>query len=179
MKGSVFRLLFAGVVAVSSLGVIGCGPTTPKAKTANVVVGSMPSGESFKGVWYNPVWGELHLVQSGEGATGRWKSAQNGVWGKLTGTINGDVIKFEYEEHKTGAIGPGSVRKGKGYFKFIAPTEENRQPSMKGEWGVGENEVGGGEWDCQRLKDREPNLESVKGDEDPSMDSGWDTPAKK
>jgi hypothetical protein len=147
-------------------------------KKANVPVGSLPAGESFKGVWYNPVWGELHMLPEGSTVQAKWKSSKGGVWGALHGNIDGDVIKFEWEEHKTGAVGPGSTRKGKGYFKF-QPQEPPNLPRLKGEWGLGENEVGGGEWDCVKQKDLEPNLKEIGGEPDPTVDTGWDQEKKK
>lgn len=155
-----------------------CGPSKPPVQLANITPGSLPPGESFKGVWYNPVWGELHLIPSGNSVVGRWRSKENGVWGKMSGTINGDVIKFSWEEHKAGAIGPGAVRTGHGYFKFKVNPEENGQPKLDGEWGYGENEVGGGDWNTLRLKDREPNLEELNSEDDPTVDTGWDETKK-
>jgi hypothetical protein len=152
-----------------------CGPKKPAVQLAKVSPGSLPAGETFKGVWYNEVWGYLHMVPNGNNVIGRWQSKQNGVWGKMTGTISGDVIKFDWEEHKAGAIGPSAIRRGKGYFKFV-PKEPPDTPALIGEWGYGENEVGGGGWDSKKQKDLEPDLNSLKSDDDPTVDTGWDAP---
>lgn len=150
----------------------------PPAKSAGVQTGSMPAGGTFKGVWFNEAFGELHLIPEGNNLIGKWKDKTHGKWGKLSGTITGDVAKFRWEEHKMGAIGPGSTAKGRGYFKFI-PADEGGLPRLKGEWGFAENEVGGGTWDTNRVQDREPNLNEVKDDEDPTIESGWDKDNKK
>lgn len=170
MKRTTFALA-AALAAISVLpacaGSTGGGP-----QVAKVTPGTLPTGETFKGVWYNRVFGDLHLVPEGNHVNGKYKSPQSGVWGKVTGTITGDVIKFEWVEHKTGAIGPGSTKSGKGYWKFV-PGEAPAPAALKGEWGLGDNEVGGGEWDCIRQKDVEPKLDSVGNDAAPT-DGAWD-----
>ena len=168
----------AGVMVGTVLVVGGCS-SKPPVKMANVQSGSMPAGQSFKGVWYSEAFGELHLVPEGDTVVGKWKDKTHGKWGKLTGKQSGDVVKFRWEEHKIGVIGPGSTTIGRGYFKYIPGSDDAPLPKLKGEWGLGENEVGSGTWDNNRVQDREPNLSEVKSDEDPTVDSGWDEDTKK
>lgn len=171
-------LLVAGVLGVALL-TTGCGPTTPKTRMANVAAGSMPAGGTFKGVWFSEAFGELHLVPEGSNIIGKWKDKTHGKWGTMSGTVSGDLMKFRWEEHKIGAIGPGSTVKGRGYFKYVAG-DEGTMPRLKGEWGFQESEVGGGTWDMGQVQQREPNLKEVHSDEDPTVDSGWDKePVKK
>ena len=174
MRGWLFGLM-VGTAVVGG----GCGPKAPTAKTARVQSGSMPAGGTFKGVWYSEALGELHMVPEGSSVVGKWKDKTHGRWGKLTGTQSGDVVKFRWEEHKIGVIGPGSTTTGRGYFKFIPADDDVSLPRLKGEWGLNENEVGGGTWDVNRVQDREPNLSEVKSDEDPTVDSGWDADGPK
>lgn len=171
-------LTLAAILLAATPLLAGCGPSTPNAKHAKVAVGTLPAGATFTGVWHNPIWGDLHLVQEGGSVHGKWKSASSGVWGQLTGGVEGDVIHFDWEEHKTGAIGPGSTRTGHGYFKYV-DRQPPDLPEMKGEWGIDDNEVGGGEWDCKKMKDLVPDLKSVGGDSDAGVDTGWDQPVKK
>ena len=173
------RIAIVAFLGFNALGLSACGPTTPPVKTARLQEKPLPAGATFTGVWYNPIWGQLHMEHVDGNVRGKWKSPSSGVWGQLQGSIAGDVIRFEWEEHKTGAIGPGSVRKGKGYFQYMAPPNEIDMPKLKGEWGLAESQVGGGEWDCTKQKDVVPNLKSIGGDEDPTVDSGWDKEPKK
>jgi hypothetical protein len=166
--------LMLGVAVLGS----GCGPKKSAVKLANVTAGSMPAGASFKGVWYSEAFGELHLVAEGSNIVGKWKDKTHGRWGKMSGTITGDLAKFRWEEHKMGAIGPGSTTSGRGYFRYV-PGDEGELPRLKGEWGYEENEIGGGNWDMNRVQDREPNLNEVKSDEDPTVDTDWDKDPKK
>ena len=168
MSGWLVGLMVGATVIVS-----GCAPKTG-VRTANVQAGSMPAGQTFKGVWYSEAFGELHLVPEGTTVVGKWKDKSHGKWGKLTGSVNGDLIKFHWVEHKIGSIGPGSTAEGHGYFKYIPSNDEMPLPKLKGEWGFKDNEVGGGTWDMNRVQDREPNLAEVGSDEDPTVDSGWD-----
>lgn len=146
-------------------------------RLADVKAGALPADASFRGVWYNPSWGELHLVPSENNVVGRWRSPQRGLWGQMTGTVNGDVIRFTWEERKVGGIDPGSVRKGRGYFKYV-PVEAPDMPRLRGEWGLGDAEVGGGEWDCVKEKDVEPRPDNIGNDPDPTIEN-WDKPREK
>lgn len=172
------RLTLSLLLLAAASTAIACDPPPPKPKTANVASAPMPAGESFKGVWFNAFFGELHLVQEGDTVQGRYKSQQNGIWGKVRGKASGDVVHFEWEEYKTGAIGPGSKRKGKGWFKFSGP-DETQPAKLKGGWGLDENETGGGSWDCVREKDVPPTPDKIGNDADPSLGNGWDQDPKK
>ncbi len=154
---------------------VGCGPQKPKPRVAQVTQGTLPAGESFSGVWYNSFRGELHLIQTGNKVEGGWNSKENGRWGKLQGEVSGDVVRYTFEEYKTGMIGPGAKSKGKGYFKF-APGEPPNEPSLKGEYGFLENEAGN-EWVAGRMKDAKPSLDDVKIKADTGVDTGWVKPA--
>jgi hypothetical protein len=156
-----------------------CGGQTSNSKVANVPQGDLPAGATFKGVWYNPAFGDLHLIPEGTSAVGKYKSQQNGRWGEIHGTITGDVIHFEWTDHKTGAVGPGSTSNGKGWFKYAAGAE-GELPKLKGGWGLGDDEVSGGDWECVLQKDVPPKLESIGGEHDATIDTGWDAePGKK
>jgi hypothetical protein len=170
---SIVVLAFALLAAAGSPA---CGPSTPSARMAHVQVGTLPPGATFRGQWYTESFGTMHLVPDGNTAVARWKDERHSRVGKLSGTITGDVIKFTWEERTAGVIGPSAIRKGKGYFKYI-PQEEPNLPRLKGEIGLGENEVGSGEMELAFLKDKAPDLGSVKSEEDPTVDTGWDAPA--
>ena len=42
-------------------------------KFANIKAGEMPSGEAWPGVYYNPVYGYLHMLEQDGNIVGRWK----------------------------------------------------------------------------------------------------------
>ncbi len=171
-------ILALSVLLAAASATVACDPPPPKPKTANVASAPMPAGETWKGVWFNPFFGSLHLVQEGDTVQGRYKSDQNGLWGKIRGKATGNVVHFEWEEYKTGAIGPGSKRTGKGYFQFVAG-DETSPAKLKGGWGLKGDETGGGSWDCLREKDVEPHPEKIGNDADPALGTGWDEDPKK
>ena len=52
--------------------VVGCGGGGG-AKFAHIKAGEMPAGETWAGVYYNPVYGYLHMVEQDGNIVGRWK----------------------------------------------------------------------------------------------------------
>ncbi len=161
-------------LVLAPLSLVACGKS---AQVAKIPVGEMPSGATFKGVWFNRVWGELNLVPNGEDVVGRWSSDTGGKWGQLTGKITGDVIHFDWEEHKRGYVGPNGTRSGKGYFKYI-PANPPDTAHLKGEWGFENDEVGGGEWDCTLESNVEPDLSKIGGGDATDVPD-WDKEKKK
>jgi hypothetical protein len=150
-----------------------CGPSTPPApKTAAVTPGEMPPGGSWDGVYYNSVWGYLHIVSSGNTFEGRWLRTDESAWGSMKGTLTGDIAHFDWEEHTTGMVGPSATRSGKGYFRYARPEGDNVDDRVLGEWGFSDAEVGGGEWDSVKQRNKAPNLNSIGGEAEPTM-GGW------
>ena len=145
-------------LGVGALG--GCG-TGGGARSANIQAGDMPSGESWDGVYYNPVYGYLHVVQQEGNVVGRWQRTDKSKWGEMSGTATGNVVHYTWKEHTYGLIDPASTRAGKGYFVFKMGA--NDIPELKGEWGNSEDETGNS-WDCVQQKGMKPDLESITGD---------------
>jgi hypothetical protein len=165
-------LVLGGLLTATTLSVGGCS-STPKAKTSNIQQGTMPEGGTFRGVWFSELWGELHMVVDGDVVMGRWQNKPRGTWGKLKGKISGDVLHFQWKEIKIGAVGPEATTEGRGVFKYV-PMPPPDVPRLKGQWGYKDNEAGGGVWDCVNQKDVPPRLNSIKGDNDPTMGAGWE-----
>ena len=78
----------------------------------------MPSGESWPGVYYNPVYGYLHMIEQDGNIVGRWKRTDGSHWGELSGTAEGNVLHFTWKEHKYGGVGPSADSKGSGVFVY-------------------------------------------------------------
>ena len=143
-----------------------CGGAKSKPKMAAVKPGNMPSGASWDGVYFSPLWGNLHIVADGNSVKGRWRRPDGSAWGEMTGKITGNVLRFEWVEHKIGMVGPASITKGRGYFRYVRPEGDNVDDKLIGEWGFEDAEIGGGEWDCVKQRNKKPDLDSVKGDDD-------------
>lgn len=150
------------LVATAALAVSACGDTT-RAKTAQIKAGEMPEGEAWTGVYYHPVFGELHMQEEGSNIVGAWRRGDQSAWGELSGTFQGNVFHFTWKEHKTGGMGltKAGTSQGKGYFVY--KLDDEKRPVLKGEYGLGADEAGS-DWSCIKQTRRTPDLKSVRGD---------------
>src|ERR1700722_12423995 len=88
------------------------------AKSAPVTPGDMPAGETWSGVYFHPVYGYLHMLEQDTNVVGKWKRADQSAWGELSGTKVGNVLHFQWKEHKYGLVGPAAESHGKGVFIY-------------------------------------------------------------
>lgn len=182
MSRTVKRIaLVLGLMVVPVTGTIGCsggGPKSPILKP-----GEMPEGASWKGVYYSPIYGNLHLVESGGELKGAWRTVAGDSWGELTGKAEGNLLRYEWVEHRIGMVGPSADRTGHGYFRYFRKrTETTKDPDqIEGEWGLGDSETGNA-WKATLQTNLEPDPKSVKPDEVESAGSvqagGWDSGSK-
>jgi hypothetical protein len=149
-------LLFAAVTIVP-----GCGNSNPAPKLANVKAGAMPEGESWSGVYFHTLYGYLHLVDEGDNILARWRRADQSSWGELIGKRDGDLVRFDWVEHKVGLVGQAAESKGKGYFRYTSG--ENNIAELKGQFGLDGDEVGA-EWNCKKQQRMTPDPKSITGD---------------
>lgn len=123
---------------------VGCGG----AQLARVNAGNMPQGGTFHGVWYSPQYGDMHLCQSTDGVVvGEY--TKNERHGTVRGRVDGDLLHFEWREEREFIPGRPTVTSGHGYFRISRTLNDDGSPrdwSIDGQWGTGEDEVGGGPW---------------------------------
>lgn len=160
LNSSLRRVLLATSVSFAALGLVGCGGGNDP-KTANVASSPMPEGESWAGVYYHPVFGYLHLEEEGSNVVGRWKRADQSYWGELSGTTNGNVLHYQWKEHRIGMVGPSALTKGKGYFVYKVNKENIGE--LDGEYGLNDSEVGSS-WKNVKQARMKPDLKSIGGD---------------
>jgi hypothetical protein len=164
------------LVSAAALAFLGCGPGTPTGKTANVSAGAMPSDGDWSGVYYSPLFGNLHMEASGNSVEGRWLRPEKGNWGKLHGTADGNLLRFDWTEYDDGVAGPMSQKEGKGYFVYLRPEGDNVDDEIKGEIGMGYDEVGTN-WHAIKQRNVKPNLKSIGGSGASEIGGGeWDRP---
>ncbi len=170
------RVAFLAALALSvGTAAVGCGGGQNDVKTADdIQPGAMPTGGEWEGVYYNQVYGFLHLTESGGAVQGAWRTTAGDKWGELYGETEGDLLRYEWKEHKVGIVGPNATTEGKGYFRYTIPKPDEPHV-LKGEWGLGENEVGHS-WDALKQTNMEPDPKSVRPDELESQigAEGWD-----
>jgi hypothetical protein len=171
----VMSALILGLAAAPSLQ--GCGGP---AKTA-LRVGAMPAGGTFTGVWFSPQYGEMHLEQNGAAVIGRYEKDER--HGRLQGSVEGDVMRFEWTESRELIVGRPTKTRGHGYFR-ITHSDADDTFNVAGEWGNDDSEAGGGPWTAVKSKTRQPNVsgDAAGGSSDSSSGgsdySGRDVPAK-
>jgi|HubBroStandDraft_5_1064220.scaffolds.fasta_scaffold339491_2 hypothetical protein len=134
----------------------------PSAAVAHVTPGNMPEGESWTGVYFHPVFGYLHLVEQDTSVIGKWKRADQSAWGELSGTKVGNVLHFQWKEHKYGLVGPAAEQHGKGVFVYKMGSD-NKIAELDGQFGMDDDEVGS-EWHNIKQVNLKPDLGSITGD---------------
>jgi len=171
--------LLATALAATGAAALGCG-APPAPTTANVKAGDLPPGGDWTGVFYSPLYGQLHLVKEGNNVSGKWRTTSGDKWGELHGEVTGDLLKYKWIEHKIGLVGPGATTEGHGYFKYFVAKSENENDEIKGEWGLEKSEVGN-PWSALRQRNMLPDLNSVKPDETEKVNvpDDWDSSGKK
>jgi hypothetical protein len=167
MRTRLFHFALVVPLALGSAALIGaCDKGGGSVKAPNIKPGEMPESASWNGVYFNTQFGNLHLVETGDAIAGKWKTTDGSKWGELNGPVKGNVLHFEWTEHKIGMVGPTSISKGKGYFIYKRPEGDNVDDVLKGEWGLGADEAGN-EWDCVKQRNLKPDLKSIGGDQEP------------
>jgi len=162
-------------LALPATTLVACGGSQGPKSSIDVQSGEMPEGGKWHGVYYSQTYGYLHLVEgSGDSVTGAWRTVAGDKWGEIFGQAKGDVLEYEWKEHKIGMIGPNATVEGKGYFRYIVP--DDMQPhEIRGEWGLDDNNAGH-TWTALKQNNMEPDPKSVRPDELESRTGaeGWD-----
>lgn len=153
-------VVVCAIAGVTSAFGAGCGGGQ-NPKNATVKVGEMPTGESWTGVYFHPVFGYLHMVEEEANVIGKWKRANQSAWGELSGTKTGNVVHFTWKEHKVGMVGPSAETSGKGVFVY--KMGDNNIAELDGQFGLADSEVGS-EWHNVKQQRMTPDLKSIGGD---------------
>jgi len=149
---------------VLALWCVGCGGGPPEIKAGN-----MPDGGNFSGVYYSPQYGTMNMIQNGNAVVGEYASDMRS--GKIQGEVQGDLMRFEWVENKAMVSNRATTSKGRGYFRYIVDPSSGDHV-LKGEWGLGDQEIGGGPWNGYKAKGKEPKLtEKSSGGESEEEDS--------
>ncbi|MGD0678039.1 MAG: hypothetical protein ABSC94_21710 [Polyangiaceae bacterium] len=154
-----FGMLLALSVAVIALEA--CGGAQSAKFTVAQKSGELPAGQTWEGVYYNPVYGYLHVVGKEGNLVGRWKRTDSSHWGELNGTADGNVFRFTWTEHKIGAVGPSADAHGTGVFVY--KVGENSIGELDGQYAVQDSDAVG-DWHCIKQLNVKPDLNSINGD---------------
>ena len=166
------RLSMALAFAIAPLWACGGG-------SANIRIGTMPDGGTYNGVWQSPQYGNMHMCQSGSQIVGDYEKDERR--GRIQGTIQGDVLRFQWEERRELVGGRPQVSRGRGYFRLEIGQDGDQY--FRGEWGMDDSETGGGPWNGAKLRRRRPtrcsdtdttNTGGGDGYDDGNYDEGGD-----
>ena len=130
-------------------------------KRAKITPGEMPEGETWRGVYFHPVYGHLHIEEEDNNIHGKWQRTDHSHWGELSGVANGNVLRYTWKEHKVGMVGASATTQGKGYFVYKMNSDGIGE--LHGEFGMGKSD-NGSDWKCVKQVRVEPDLKSVGGE---------------
>jgi hypothetical protein len=137
-----FHLIAVCVLATASLGTVSCGSGSGSAKLANVKVGEMPSGAEWSAEYFSEDIGTIELVAKGDEAHGKWQRPHKDKWAEFKGTVDGNVLKFDYTEYNLACVGPNCQVTGKGVMVYTRPAGENVDDVLNCSIGRKQDEVG-------------------------------------
>ena len=155
---SSFRSRFGLLLAL--LGASACGGSS-----ANITIGTMPQGRTYQGVWQSPQYGNMHFCVTGSQVVGDFEKDERR--GRIQGTIQGDVLRFQWEEEREMVVGRPTVTRGRGYFKLFV--DENEDSRIEGEWGL-DNDETGAPWGAVLMRRRSPDRCLNRGGNDEGGD---------
>ncbi|MBN1652169.1 MAG: hypothetical protein JXA30_00155 [Deltaproteobacteria bacterium] len=150
MRGKLAIYLF--VMTVS----FGCGGDKNE-----ISAGTMPQGGAYTGVYHSPQYGEMHLMQTGDSVVGEYKKDERS--GRINGSVEGDLMRFEWVEEKAMISNRPTETRGRGYFRYLIDPSTGDHV-LKGEWGIEDEETGGGPWNAWKSKHSQPKLSSDSGE---------------
>lgn len=137
-----------------------CGGGADAKFAIGAKAGDMPEGQTWTGVYFNPVYGYLHMSEEGGNVTGRWKRANGSAWGELSGTVEGNVVHYTWKEHQYGAVGPSGNSKGTGVFVYKMG---EAAPELDGQYSL-EASDSVGQWHCVKQNNMKVDIGSINGD---------------
>lgn len=163
-------LVMRAALALTSVALTsaGCG-----GGDVSIAQGPMPQGGSYTGVWHSPQYGEMQLVQTGTSVVGEYHKDERR--GRIQGTVQGNVLRFEWSEERELVAGRPIITRGRGFFRYAVDGAGDHV--IQGRWGVDNDMSGGGEWNAVRDRRRRPTISASgsSGSEDENVEE-FDTP---
>jgi len=158
---------------VAILVAAGCGGGQTGSTTAEIAPRPMPEGGNFDGVFQSPAYGRMEFTVQGANVLGLYEGERH--YGKIEGTIDGDVLNFTWTQWKQDLQGKERSSTGHGYFRYVieeekAMTSVKKVHRLNGEWGY-EADNAGNPWKAVRLERAKKQLkphaseEAGEGDE--------------
>ncbi|NLN61322.1 MAG: hypothetical protein GX146_00370 [Myxococcales bacterium] len=156
MRKNAFMMIAIALVAAS---LAACGGN-PHRKT--LTPGNIHPDGSFDGVFHSEAYGRMEFTVNGDKAAGLYEGERH--YGKIDGTINGDIMLFKWYQWNEDLSGKVRQSSGRGYFRYEVIDEGTVQQSrlthfLKGEWGYGDDNAGN-PWEAVRHSNAKKMLQS-------------------
>ncbi|HJK96098.1 MAG TPA: hypothetical protein RMF84_02695 [Polyangiaceae bacterium LLY-WYZ-14_1] len=149
--------LLLGAVLWPLSALAGCGGAGGQAPSP----GPMPEGGTFTGVYNSIQYGEMNMVQSGEGVVGEFEKDDRS--GTIQGVATGDLLRFRWSQIRELVQGRPTESTGRGYFRY--ERGEDGRDYLIGEWWLGESEMPPADqrsgWRAIKLRNRTPELTRI------------------
>jgi len=160
---------------VAVLFALGCGGAqTPT--SVQIAPSPMPEGGNFDGVFQSPAYGRMEFTVQGANVVGLYEGERH--YGKIEGTINGNVLNFTWTQWKQDLQGKERTSTGHGYFRYGIEEEKTSTSSKQvhriaGEWGYGADNAGN-PWKAIKLTGRaQKQLKPHAGSEGDGMNADF------
>ena len=143
------------VCCVAVLFAVGCGGSQ-KAARVEIAPRPMPQGGNFDGVYQSPAYGRMEFTVQGANVVGLYEGERH--YGKIEGTIDGDVLNFTWTQWQQDLQGKERTSTGHGYFRYVIDEEKTTASSkmvhkLNGEWGYDADNAGN-PWKAVKLSER-------------------------
>lgn len=110
---------------------VSCSAVSPAAATPPAPA-PMPAGATWAGLYQGPYHIILNIWTQGSHAEGNWRAVGDRE-GAFTGTVNGNLLTFDWTER---AMDNQETWSGSGYFVYTGE-RPGRPAEIYGEWGMG------------------------------------------
>lgn len=169
------RNIWTPILVLVCLVAIGCGGD-PHSKRLNA--GNMHPEGSYEGVFHSAAYGRMEFTQNGESVVGLYEGERH--FGKIEGTVDGDLLEFRWQEWKEDLNGKVRSTSGHGYFVYTVVEEgtlENPRLAhfLKGEWGY-DSDNAGNKWEAVKFPPKSKKILKPHqvGGTSTSMDEDYD-----
>lgn len=106
--------------------------------------GPMPDGGNWAGVWFSN-WGEMTIETDGSSIVGQFCDEENNRYGRLEGTVRGDVIRLHWNTSDVSMGNRPRSSEGSAVAQFSFTQQgESQGMHFAGTWGFGTSNDGGG-----------------------------------
>jgi len=151
------------VIAVMSLGVA-CGGGGAQGAFDPA---SMPQGGDWTGTYFSD-WGTLELQRTGDTVVGSFRSDIK--HGRLSGSVNGNVLRFSWSQIDDRIVGRSRTIEGSGQFQYTV--DDNGEHHLAGTWGYGADISGAGVWNASKSRTRRRPRVETEGSGSEEGDTG-------